>query len=82
MKVVIIICRILCVVVGVWGFVDFGLGTLGEIIVRLFGLSQIWAAAIVSAMVGVFGALSLFRVRQQESQRSAVGESRHDGQER
>jgi len=66
MKVVIIICRILCVVVGVWGFVDFGLGTFGEIIVRLFGLSQIWAVVIVSAMVGVFGALSLFSLKKQE----------------
>ena len=62
MKVVIIICRILCVVVGVWGFVDFGLGTLDEIIVRHFAISQIWAVAIVSFMFGIFGALSLFRI--------------------
>ena len=66
MKVLIILCRISFGVVGVWGFVDFGPGTLGELLIRHFGVSQIWAAAIVSAMVGVFGALSLFHLKKQE----------------
>ena len=66
MKVLIIICRVLFVVVGVFGFVDIGQGTLCEIIAEHFSIFQTWSIAIVSVMVGAFGALSSFPLKKQE----------------
>ena len=64
MKALIITCRILFAVFVVWGVFDFGLGTLSDIIVGYFGVPFTWAAVIVSVLVGIFGGISVFRVRK------------------
>ncbi len=64
MKIIIIICRVLFVVTGGLGFIDFGQGNFCEIIAKIFECSYTNAALIVSAMVGTFGALSLFPLKK------------------
>ncbi len=64
MKILIIICRILLIIVVVGWVFGYGPGTLGKIIVMYLGVSKTWAAVIESAMVGILGVASLFRVRR------------------
>ena len=65
MKVMIIVCRMLFVVVGVWGVGDVGCGSLVDLIEETGVVSSVGAAGIVSLMVGIFGAISLFSTKKQ-----------------
>jgi len=64
MIILVIIFRVLFVLIGICGLVDFGHGTLSDIIVNHFDVSRIAAATIVSMMVGICGALSFLRPKK------------------
>ena len=59
MRALILIVRLVCLSIAVWGVYGFGGPTLVKILEHNAGFSLIGAAAIVSVLVGVLGFVSL-----------------------
>ncbi len=54
-----VLCMLPCVMVGVWGLVDLGHGTLTEITQELFGVGQTGAAALVATAVAILAGIAV-----------------------
>ena len=68
-SILIVCCRILAVPIAVWGVVDFGSGTLVDLIRDCLGAS-LAAAGILSAAMAGLGVVSLFPVRRKRDEKS------------
>ncbi len=57
----------MCILVAVWGVYGFGGPTLIEVLERSVGFSLMGSSAFVSALVAVFGAVSLIPAMRRAS---------------